>query len=64
MRRSLAQLRWCAEAGVSRAIFTHCGSGIVRSDPRAIADKVKRLGEEQGVSAALARDGMVLSLDA
>jgi phosphoribosyl 1,2-cyclic phosphodiesterase len=59
----LAQLRWCADARVARAIFTHCGSGIVRSDPRAIADKVKRLGEEEGLSAALARDGMVLSLD-
>jgi len=59
-----AQLRWCAEAGVSRAIFTHCGSGIVRSEPRAIAGKVRRLGEEQGVTATLARDGMVLSLGA
>ena len=60
----VAQLRWCATAGVSRAIFTHCGSGIVRSDPRAIAAKVRRLGEEQGVTATLARDGMVLSLGA
>jgi phosphoribosyl 1,2-cyclic phosphodiesterase len=60
----LAQLRWCADAGVSRAIFTHCGSGIVRSDPRAIADKVKRLGEEQGVVATLAHDGLVVALGA
>jgi phosphoribosyl 1,2-cyclic phosphodiesterase len=59
-----AQLRWCAEAGLTRAIFTHCGSGTVRSDPRASADKVKRLGEEQGVAAALARDGLVLALGA
>jgi len=60
----VTQLGWCADAGISRAIFTHCGSGIVRSDPRAIAGKVKRLGEEEGVSVALARDGMVVSLHA
>src|SRR5690606_10182768 len=25
-----AQLEWCAREGVSRAVFTHCGSAIVR----------------------------------
>jgi hypothetical protein len=28
------QLGWCEAAGVTNAVFTHCGSGIVRSQPR------------------------------
>ena len=57
-----AQLRWCKEERIVRAIFTHCGSEIVRSEPRAIETRVKRLGLDQGVDASLARDGLVLSL--
>jgi phosphoribosyl 1,2-cyclic phosphodiesterase len=57
-----AQLKWCGEEGVTRAIFTHCGSGIVRSDGRKIAAQVRRLGAAEGVDASLAHDGMTLTL--
>lgn len=36
------QFAWCRGAGVRRAIFTHCGSGIVRSDPQDIEAKIGR----------------------
>jgi phosphoribosyl 1,2-cyclic phosphodiesterase len=57
-----AQLEWCSKEGVKRAIFTHCGSGIVRADGRTIAARVRRLGAGHGVDAGLAHDGMTLSL--
>lgn len=52
------QLDWCAEEGVRRAIFTHCGSEIVRGNERAAGAKVAALGEERGVEAEIAFDGM------
>jgi phosphoribosyl 1,2-cyclic phosphodiesterase len=55
------QLDWCAESGVRRAIFTHCGSEIVRGDGRAAA-KVDALGGERGVEAEIAFDGMELTV--
>ncbi len=60
----VTQLRWCEIAGVRRAIFTHCGSGIVRSDARQVEAKVRRLGRDHGIEARLARDGDHLSLPA
>ena len=57
-----AQIGWCAAEGVKRAIFTHCGSGIVGADGRDVAAKVRRLGAARGVTASLAYDGMTLSL--
>ena len=57
-----AQLVWCREEGVGRAIFTHCGSEIVRSDARAIAARIRKLGFEQGVDARVADDGLMLPL--
>ena len=56
------QLGWCKEEGVARAIFTHCGSEIVRSDARAIEARVRALGLEQGIDARLAHDGLSLTL--
>jgi hypothetical protein len=58
------QLDWCATANVRRAIFTHCGSPIVRGDPRASSATVRRLGRERGIDARLARDGDRLSFPA
>ena len=55
------QLDWCVKAKVRRAIFTHCGSPIVRGDPRAMSATVRRLGRERGIDARLARDGDRLS---
>jgi phosphoribosyl 1,2-cyclic phosphodiesterase len=35
------QLAWCAEEGVPKAIFTHCGSEIVRADGRTVAARIR-----------------------
>ena len=57
-----AQLGWCAARAVTRAIFTHCGSGIVKGDTRDIATRVRALGEEHGIDASVAYDGLALSI--
>lgn len=51
------QLDWCAKAHVRRATFTHCGSPIVRGDPRALSAKVRKRGRQCGIDARLACDG-------
>ncbi len=51
------QLDWCAKAHVRRAIFTHCGSPIVRGDARALSATVRKLGRGRGIYARLACDG-------
>ena len=56
------QLGWCAKAHVHKAIFTHCGSPIVRGDARAFAAIVRNLGREHGIDAFLACDGDRLRL--
>lgn len=56
-----AQLDWCAKAKVSRAIFTHCGSRIVRGDSRRLNAAVRKLARERGIDARLACDGDRLS---
>lgn len=57
-----AQLGWCAAAGVRRAIFTHCGSGIVAADGRRTGARLRQLAREQGVSARIAYDGLRITL--
>ena len=57
-----SQLDWCAKAHVRRAVFTHCGSPIVRASARAMEFLVSGLGREQGIDARIARDGDRLSL--
>jgi phosphoribosyl 1,2-cyclic phosphodiesterase len=57
-----AQLDWCAAEGVRRAIFTHCGSGIVKGDTRRITARTRTLGRERGVAASVAYDGLKVSL--
>jgi phosphoribosyl 1,2-cyclic phosphodiesterase len=57
-----AQLDWCAAEGVRRAIFTHCGSGIVKGDTRRITARIRALGRERGVAASVAYDGLKVSL--
>lgn len=56
------QLGWCARNRVPRAVFTHCGSAIVRSDPRAVESQVERMGRAVGVDARLAHDGMSVTV--
>jgi phosphoribosyl 1,2-cyclic phosphodiesterase len=52
-----AQLGWCEAARVRRAIFTHCGSPIVRGNARVMTSLIRQLGREHGVDAQLACDG-------
>jgi hypothetical protein len=56
------QLGWCAKAGVRRAIFTHCGSPIVRGNTRIMNRAVQQLGREYGIDARIAYDGDQLIL--
>lgn len=57
------QLTWCGEEGVPRAIFTHCGSGIVEGDERTLGPKIRGMGQERGVERAeVAYDGMEVVL--
>ena len=56
------QLSWCAMAGVRTAVFTHCGSGIVRSDPRAMEVALAAMAREHGVRARFAYDGLSLTV--
>jgi len=55
------QLGWCQKADVGQAIFTHCGSQIVRGDARRLEALVRQLGRDHGIEARLARDGDRLS---
>jgi len=56
------QIGWCAKAGVSRAIITHCGSEIVTGDERNLAASLHAMGAERGVETRIAYDGMELTL--
>ena len=60
----VSQLTWCKKAAVRRAIFTHCGSPIVRGDGRKMNALIRRLGHENGIDACLAHDGYRLALKA
>ena len=51
------QLEWCATAQLHQAIFTHCGSAIVRANARFFALIVRNLGREHDVDARIASDG-------
>jgi ribonuclease BN (tRNA processing enzyme) len=57
-----AQLGWCAEAGVRRAVFTHCGREVVEGDERSLGPQLRRLGRERGVEASFAHDGLEIAL--
>lgn len=57
-----AQLGWCAQDGVRRAIFTHCGSQIVEGDERRLRPKLTSLAAKHGVEAHFAHDGMMVIL--
>jgi hypothetical protein len=57
-----AQIGWCAEEGVPRAIFTHCGSQIVAGDEPKILGRMRELGAEKSVDVSIAHDGLRLSL--
>jgi ribonuclease BN (tRNA processing enzyme) len=56
------QLAWCKEAGIRRAIITHCGSEIVTRDADIVATELQAMAQERGVEATIACDGMSLVL--
>ena len=56
------QLEWCKAAGVENAVFTHCGSRIVRSQPRETAVRLAAMARELGVRARFAYDGMMMTV--
>ena len=53
-----SQLEWCAEHGVRRAFFTHCGTEIVSQDGRGAARGLRVLAREFGVTTKFAHDSM------
>ena len=57
-----AQLGWCEKEKVKRAIFTHCGSAIVKSDKRVVDRIVRELGDERSVEASIAYDGLTVEV--
>jgi phosphoribosyl 1,2-cyclic phosphodiesterase len=52
-----AQLEWCERAGVSHAIFTHCGRAIV-AGPSDVETHIAALGRGRHVDARVAHDGL------
>ena len=56
------QLTWCRKEDVPRAVFTHCGYGIVGDNEKEAAAKVDALALERGVDAEIAYDGMEIIL--
>ena len=52
------QLLWCSVARVGRAIFTHCGSGIVRDKGHGAERLVRQMGTRVAVATRLAHDGL------
>jgi phosphoribosyl 1,2-cyclic phosphodiesterase len=56
------QLDWCTTAGVPRAIFTHCGTQIVRGQEWEMARTLRAMGRERGIEASLAYDGLSIVL--
>lgn len=51
------QLTWCQKEGVPRALFTHCGSEVIRLDACDAEARVEALGASRGVEAHIATDG-------
>jgi phosphoribosyl 1,2-cyclic phosphodiesterase len=56
------QLNWCHAEGVQRAIFTHCGSQVVKSHGDSANARVAELGMERGVKVAIAHDGLEITV--
>lgn len=56
------ELDWCAEHGVPRAIFTHCGSAIVAGDEDGVTAQLDAWAGERNMAAQLAYDGFTVTL--
>jgi PfpI family intracellular protease len=57
-----AQLEWCRAEGVTKAIFTHCGTQIVAGNPRRTVASIEGLARTNDVEVWLAEDGLTLKL--
>ena len=55
------QIGWCAEAGVRRAIFTHCGTSIV-ANPRDSERALAAFGRTYRVRTSFAYDGLEMHI--
>jgi phosphoribosyl 1,2-cyclic phosphodiesterase len=58
------QLGSCEREGVSRAVFSHCGTEIVAGDERRLGARLRALARERGLTARFAHDGMEIDLPA
>lgn len=58
----IEQLSWCAHYKVPRAIFTHCGSEIVKGNPQNLNKQIKKLSKETNVKSRFAYDGMKITI--
>lgn len=58
----MEQIQWCQKAKIPRAIFTHCGSQIVRAEAGIMEKRVAEYGALHHVEAQLAYDGMEIIL--
>lgn len=56
-----SQLNWCAQEGVSQAIFSHCGSQIVRAGDEKALRRLQELGRPCGINVRLAHDGLCIT---
>lgn len=56
------QLSWCADAKVSDAIFTHCGTPIINADRASIDEALKALARPLHIEASFAFDGEKICL--
>jgi phosphoribosyl 1,2-cyclic phosphodiesterase len=57
-----SQLSWCQQEGIRRAIFTHCGSQIVKGGDQSIRAKLRELGRSCEIAVRLAYDGLRISI--
>ena len=56
------QIDWCKKMNIPRAIFTHCGSQIVKDTTLSVEEAVIRYGELNGVETLVAYDGMTINV--
>jgi phosphoribosyl 1,2-cyclic phosphodiesterase len=50
------QLSWCADANVGQAVFTHCGSPVIRMSEAEAAAALENLARAFGIPSSLAHD--------
>jgi len=56
------QVSWCCKEKVPRAIFTHCGSRIVKGDERTLRALIGTYAKAHNVKLQIAYDGMKITL--